>query len=305
MGVATDTLARFLDVMAETLDDRGADSTEVASRLHLSRFHVDRLVSATLGEPPAGLRRRILLERAAHRLVTSDDEVLEVALEAGYSSHEAFTRAFSRAFGRPPSRWRLAPSSYRIGTGARVHFNPPSSLLLPAERMVTGMDLITRMVEHHVWLIDEMITRAEGVSEEALDRPIELSVDGIDEAPTMRSLLSRLVGQLAMWHASIHERRYDFSVEEHECLRSMRARFAEAGPGFLADVRAIIEEGRLDETFVDTHCDPPQVFSYGGVIAHVLTFAAYRRTLVCGALWDEGLTDLGNGDPRLWVAQPA
>lgn len=305
MSVATDTLARFLDVMAETLDDRGADSTEVASRLHLSRFHVDRLVSATLGEAPAGLRRRILLERAAHRLVTTDDEVLEVALEAGYSSHEAFTRAFSRAFGRPPSRWRLAPSSYRIGTGARVHFNPPSSLLLPAERMVTGMDLITRMVEHHVWLIGEMITRAEEVSEEALDRPIELSVDGIDEAPTMRSLLSRLIGQLAMWHASIHEQRYDFSVEEHECLRSMRARFAEAGPGFLADVRAIIEEGRLDETFVDTHCDPPQVFSYGGVIAHVLTFAAYRRTLVCGALWDEGLTDLGNGDPRLWVAQPA
>ena len=65
----------------------------------------------------------------------------------------------------------------------------------------------------------------------------------------------------------------------------------------------IVEEGRLDETFVDTHCDPPQVFSYGGVVAHVLTFAAYRRTLVCGALWDEGITDLGNGDPRLWVAE--
>ena len=305
MSVATDRLARFLDVMTETLDDPGAGSTEVAARLHLSRFHVDRLVSATLGEPPASLRRRILLERAAYRLVTTDDDVLNVALEAGYASHEAFTRAFSRAFGRPPSRWRLAPSSYRIGPGGRVHFNPPGSLLLPAERTVTGMDLIIRMVEHHVWLIGEMITRAEGAGEEALDRPIELSVDGIDDAPTMRSLLSRLVGQLAMWHASIHERRYDFSVEEHECLRSMRARFAEAGPGFLADVRAIIDEGRLDETFVDTHCDPPQVFSYGGVIAHVLTFAAYRRTLVCGALWDEGITDLGNGDPRLWVAQPA
>ena len=45
------------------------------------------------------------------------------------------------------------------------------------------------------------------------------------------------------------------------------------------------------------------MFSYGGVVAHVLTFAAYRRTLVCGALWDEGITDLGNGDPRLWVAE--
>jgi AraC family transcriptional regulator len=37
----------------------------------------------------------------------------------------------------------------------------------------------------------------------------------------------------------------------------------------------------------------------------VLTFAAHRHTLVCGALIDEGITDLGDGDPRLWVAEPA
>ena len=76
-------------------------------------------------------------------------------------------------------------------------------------------------------------------------------------------------------------------------------------PGFLTDVRAIVDEDRLEETFIDTTCDPPVVFTYGGVVAHVLTFAAHRRTLVCGALLDEGITDLGDGDPRLWVAQPA
>ena len=65
---------------------------------------------------------------------------------------------------------------------------------------------------------------------------------------------------------------------------SMRARLAEAGPAFLTKVRTVIDEGRLDETFVDATCDPPQVFTYGGMIAHVLTFAAHRRTLVCGAL---------------------
>ena len=42
-----------------------------------------------------------------------------------------------------------------------------------------------------------------------------------------------------------------------------------------------------------------------GVIAHILTFAAHRRTLVAGALIDAGITDLGAGDPRLWVAQSA
>ncbi len=74
------------------------------------------------------------------------------------------------------------------------------------------------------------------------------------------------------------------------------------GPAFLGRVREIVDGERLDETFVDATCDPPRVFTYGGMIAHVLTFAAHRRTLVCGALIDAGVSDLGAGDPMLWVA---
>ncbi|MGZ4355129.1 MAG: helix-turn-helix domain-containing protein, partial [Gaiellaceae bacterium] len=65
------------------------------------------------------------------------------------------------------------------------------------------------------------------------------------------------------------------------------------------------DEGRLDETFVDAICDPPEIFTYGGMIAHVLTFAAHRRTLVCGALHDAGVGDLGAGDPMRWVGEGA
>ena len=46
--------------------------------------------------------------------------------------------------------------------------------------------------------------------------------------------------------------------------------------------KEVSDDGRLDETFVDGICDPPEVFTYGGMVAHVLTFAAHRRTLVCG-----------------------
>jgi len=85
----------------------------------------------------------------------------------------------------------------------------------------------------------------------------------------------------------------------------LRAVMAGVGQEFLAEVTAIIDEGRLDETFVDTTCDPPQAFTYGGMIAHILTFAAHRRTLVCGALANSGITDLGAGDPMQWVAEHA
>jgi AraC-like DNA-binding protein len=302
MSRSHDTFARFVDTLAETLDDHTATGEALAARLHLSRFHFDRLVSAAAGEPPAALRRRVLLERAAHSLLTTQSELLDVALEAGYSSHEAFTRAFSRAYGLPPSLWRQRPAPFRIDAPSGVHFNPPGSLRISGDRKVTAMDLLTRMVEHHVWLVGEMIERAQGLPDDVLDAPVEISVDGIDSDPTLRSLLSRLVGQLAMWDASTHERDYDFSVERNESIESMRARLAEVGPAFLGQVREIADEGRLDETFVETVCDPPRVFTYGGMIAHVLTFAAHRRTLVCGALIDAGVDDLGAGDPMLWVA---
>jgi AraC family transcriptional regulator len=41
------------------------------------------------------------------------------------------------------------------------------------------------------------------------------------------------------------------------------------------------------------------------MIAHVLTFAAHGRTLVCGALAKAGIADLGAGDPMQWVGGAA
>ncbi len=303
MSTSTDTFARFVDVLAASLDDHDLSGEVLAARLHLSRFHVDRLVSAAAGEPPAALRRRVLLERAAFRLITTRDDVLRVALDAGYASHEAFTRAFRRAYGEAPARWRRQPTQFQLDAPSDVHFNPPGGLRLPAYRKVTTMDLLLRMVEHDIWLVGEMLTRARDLPDEVLDAPIEISVENLDDVPTLRSQLARLVGQLEQWEAAIHARPYDFEAERSETLCQIRARLAEAGPAFLADVRAIVEEGRLDETFVDATCDPPEVFTYGGMLAHVLTFSAHRRTLVCGALNDAGVTDLGAGDPMRWVAE--
>ena len=164
------------------------------------------------------------------------------------------------------------------------------------------MDLLNKMVEHHVWLVGEMVARAATLSDDQLDGRIEISVEGVDDDPTLRSLLSRLIGQMAMWNAAIAGREYDWSAEHGETIDSMRSRLASEGAAFVAQVHEVADGGRLDETFVDAICDEPEVFTYGGMIAHVLTFAAHRRTLVVGALCDAGITDLGYGDPMRWVA---
>ncbi len=300
---SADTFAQFVDHLAEALDDHEMGADERAARLHFSRYHLDRMIRSIAGEPPDALRRRILLERAAYRMITTPAPLIDIAIEAGYGSHEAFTRAFTRAYGAAPSAWRRKPGHLQIEAPSDVHFHPPGGLRLPARDQVTPMELLTKMVEHHVWLTGEMVRVAERLSDDQLDQVIELDVD--DDRQTIRTLLSRLVGQMGMWNAALATRDYDWSVEEHEPLGAMRARLAVEGPTYLAHVHEVVDAGRLDDTFVDALCEPAEVFTYGGMIAHVLTFAAHRRTLVALALDRHGAGELGWGDPMRWVAQPA
>nr|WP_272956187.1 DinB family protein [Actinopolymorpha rutila] len=88
------------------------------------------------------------------------------------------------------------------------------------------------------------------IPDEQLDAPIELSVEGIDDEPTPRSLLSRLIGQLDMWTASFEGCEYDLATEREEPVERMRDRLARVGPAFLTHVREMSEQGRLDEAVV-------------------------------------------------------
>ncbi|HSN07364.1 MAG TPA: AraC family transcriptional regulator, partial [Candidatus Angelobacter sp.] len=270
MSTAGDALTAFVDTLAATLDDH-QDGSAIAARLHLSRYHLDRLISAAAGEPPARLRRRILLERAAYRLLSSDRTVLEVAVEADYSSHEAFTRAFQRAYGVAPTRWRAEPRQIQLPSASHVHFHPPAGLRLPSRNEVTPMQLLTKLVEHHVWLVGEIVDRLDRLDDSRLDTLIRVSCDNEDGTMSLRSITSRLIGQMDMWICAIENREYDWELEKHEPVSSMHRRLDHVGPAFLAHVREVVDTGRLDDTFIDALCDPPEVFTYGGMIAHVLT----------------------------------
>lgn len=79
---------------------------ELARRAGFSPFHFHRVFTQFVGEPIKQYVRRLRLERAAYRLKISDGTVLEIALEAGFRSHEAFTRAFARQFGLSPRAYR-------------------------------------------------------------------------------------------------------------------------------------------------------------------------------------------------------
>src|ERR1700690_70587 len=114
--VDADRLRGILDLVEASLDDPDVTVDGLADRAHVSRFHFGRLVTAALGEPPGAFRRRLLLERAAHRLTSTADQVIDVAFDTGYAAPEAFARAFARAFGSRCSLTRPAIRPKRFRT---------------------------------------------------------------------------------------------------------------------------------------------------------------------------------------------
>ena len=98
-------LLRVLLHIQRNLDQK-LDLDQLAGVACFSPFHFHRIFRGMVGESVMEYVRRLRLEQAAQRLRFSDRPVVDVALDAGYESHEAFTRAFSARFGLPPSSYR-------------------------------------------------------------------------------------------------------------------------------------------------------------------------------------------------------
>jgi len=72
----------------------------------LSRSALAERFVLVMGEPIFGFLTRWRLQMAAEFLLSSARPIASIAREAGYESAGAFSAAFKRVFGRPPSVWR-------------------------------------------------------------------------------------------------------------------------------------------------------------------------------------------------------
>lgn len=91
---------------------------DLAAETRQSLFHAHRTLRRMLGETPKQFTLRLRVDRAAAMLLASRSSILEIALECGFESHEAFCRAFRRRFGMSPSAYRKRGLS---GPGVRAH----------------------------------------------------------------------------------------------------------------------------------------------------------------------------------------
>ena len=107
-----DRLLRSLRFIEDHLDEP-FEATDVAAAASLSPWHFARIFQALTGDTVMGYVRRRRLTEAAQRLADGDPvRLIELALDSGFESQAAFTRAFKRQFGMPPGAVRKAGQTW-------------------------------------------------------------------------------------------------------------------------------------------------------------------------------------------------
>lgn len=299
MKPRADRLRDVIDAVIEALDE-GLDGRAVAARAMLSPFHFTRLVRAGIGESPMAFRRRLLLERAAWQLGRGAS-VTDAGLEAGYEATEAFSRAFTRAHGVPPSRFADAGRAFRIVAPNDIHFHPPGGLRLPGDTRSPTMDLSDRLIEHDHWHTSRLLEQAASLSNADLDRPVRpgFVVHAFEgPEPDVRTMLERIVFTMEVWTAAIGGREIPQGGGRN--IAALQSRLADVQPLFAALVRRIRDRSEWDDAFVDALCEPPVSFTFGSVIAHIFSAAVIRRHTVSQALRELGIEDAETRDVIEW-----
>lgn len=96
----------------------------------ISKFHFHRLFAAFMGLPLHKYIRWLRLKRAAHQLIFDKDQsIITIAINAGFESHEAFSRIFKKLCG-------MSPQAYRKGSKLLYWDKSPYCLPKRGEKMM-------------------------------------------------------------------------------------------------------------------------------------------------------------------------
>ncbi len=119
---------------------RGEESPleAVGGAIGISRFHLCRAFAGSMGGPPAGYVRGRRFGEAAKALGRGAQDVMAIALEAGFGAHEAFTRAFRQQFGRTPEQVRARACVKELRQQEAVRMNETKAGAIGTPGMVDG-----------------------------------------------------------------------------------------------------------------------------------------------------------------------
>lgn len=98
------------------------DLDVISKACGVSKYHLSRSFSSKTGLSLIQYLRKRRLTIAANELNKGSKDILTIALESGYNSHEAFTRAFVKEFNLTPEKYRLLISTKSFHTQKTLSF---------------------------------------------------------------------------------------------------------------------------------------------------------------------------------------
>jgi AraC family transcriptional regulator len=115
---------------------------DIAKAGGVSRFHMTRAFGAATGRSIMRYVRGRRLTEAAKALSNGAPDILSVALDSGYGSHEAFTRAFRDEFGATPEMIRAQGHLQKIEVVEPVKLAETLLIDLEPPRLESGERLL-------------------------------------------------------------------------------------------------------------------------------------------------------------------
>jgi AraC family transcriptional regulator len=115
---------------------------DIAAVGDVSRFHMSRAFGLATGRSVMRYVRGRRLTEAARALSLGAPNILSVALEAGYGSHEAFTRAFREQFGVTPEAVRQRGDLDNLELVEPIKMSESRAVAIEEPRRETGAALL-------------------------------------------------------------------------------------------------------------------------------------------------------------------
>lgn len=109
MAVYTQKLQLVCDYIQRHLDE-DLDVDRLSQIAALSKFHFHRIFAIHIGSNVMKFIQLSRLKRASFQMAFEPDlKIIDIGLQAGFDSPEAFTRAFKRSFDQTPRAFRDKP----------------------------------------------------------------------------------------------------------------------------------------------------------------------------------------------------
>lgn len=138
-------LNKVIEFIGKHVDEK-LTLTQLSEVACFSKYHFHRLFTAYTGLSLQQYIRWLRLKKAAHQLIVfKDRSIINIAIEAGFESHEAFTRAFKQTCG-------ISPSEFRQSSSWHAWEKPP--YLLPQQGEIIMNVTIKKMNERRLASIE-------------------------------------------------------------------------------------------------------------------------------------------------------